>query len=83
MGVKPGESHQRPESEVPEMNSNEPALRGLWLAVITLAALVLGVCSGVAFHVSGAELPTSLGSGGGAFVAVMTLGLSARRFLSD
>jgi hypothetical protein len=65
------------------MNSTDPALRGLWLAIIAIAALVVALCAGVVIRASGAELPAALGAGGGTFAAAVTLGLTARKFLSD
>jgi len=55
--------------------------RGLWLAVIALAALVVALIAGLTVYVAGAPLPVALGDGGMAFVAAVTLGIACWQFL--
>jgi hypothetical protein len=65
------------------MNHNDPALRGLWLAIIVLGSLFAATAVGELIRAAGAQLPVSLEAGAGTFVSLIGLGLAARRFLTD
>jgi hypothetical protein len=65
------------------MSTNDPALRGLWLAVIFVGSIVAATAGGAAFRAAGAPLPQALGAAFTVFVGVVTLSLAARRFLTE
>lgn len=65
------------------MNHNDPALRGLWLAIIVLGSLFAATAVGELIRAAGAQLPAALEASGGTFVGLVGLGLAARRFLTD
>jgi hypothetical protein len=64
-------------------NNDTAAQRGLWLAVIVLAAAFLAVCSAALLHALGVDTPTCLGAGGITFATTMTLCIAAWRFLRE
>lgn len=59
------------------------ATRGLWLAIIALGSMMMAALACAVFRLLGVDLATALGTGGAAFVATMTLGIAARKYLSD
>jgi hypothetical protein len=65
------------------VSTKEPTLRGLWLAVILLGGIVAGALGGAAFRAAGAPTTQALGAAVTVFVGAVTLGLAARRFLTD
>ena len=56
--------------------------RGLWSAIIFLAALLLGVIAGAVMRASGSGLPEALQVGGTAFLGLAGLGMAIHRFVT-
>lgn len=90
--VQPGyrrSAGTRRETEVSEVmkrnidTERDVATRGLWLAIIVLGSMMAATLTCVVFRLLGVDLATALGTGGAAFVATMTLGIAARKYLSD
>ena len=65
------------------MEGNERAFRGVWLALILLGALVGAVLAAGTVRAVGGEVVVVLATGGGAFLGLATLGLTARKFLTE
>jgi hypothetical protein len=65
------------------MENEKKASRGIWLAIITLSALVLSTLSGLTFYALSTPIPGVLGVGGVVFVSVITVGLMVWNFLTD
>ena len=59
-----------------------PPNRPLWLAIIVLAAVIIAVGSGVALYLARDTPADALVGSGAAFVAAMTVGMAASRYLS-
>lgn len=59
-----------------------PSNRPIWLAIITISAVLVSAGVGFLLHLAKADPVTTLEATGGAFVATMTLGLAVSRFLS-
>ena len=62
--------------------SSNASNRGIWSAIIVLAALVVGGAAGVLFHVCGGQAPAALQVGGGAFLGVAALGIALYNFIT-
>ncbi|UJV42676.1 hypothetical protein CVT30_25095 [Streptomyces sp. AMCC400023] len=69
--------------EVCPMEGSDRALRGVWLALILLGSLVGAVLAAGAVRAVGGEVVVVLATGGGAFLGLATLGLTARKFLTE
>jgi hypothetical protein len=66
------------------MSGNQtPSNRSVWLAIISLTAVIAAAGSGFLLHLVGATPAAALSGSGVAFVATMTLAMAAWRFLSD
>jgi hypothetical protein len=64
--------------------SNQPRWhRGMYLAIIVLAAVVAALAAGMAFLMAGATATTVLSVGGVSFVAVAGLGISGWKFVES
>ena len=59
-----------------------PPNRPVWLAIITLAAVIIAVGSSTALHLARDGPAGALVGSGAAFVATMTVGMAASRHLS-
>jgi hypothetical protein len=62
-----------------QVPSNRPA----WLAIIVIVALLLAGGAGFVLHLAKASPAAALTGAGAAFVATMTLGMGASRFLGS
>jgi hypothetical protein len=56
--------------------------RPIWLAIIVLAAVIVGAASGFVLHLAHADPAAALVGSGAAFAAAMTIGMAASRFLA-
>lgn len=65
------------------MPNHDPALRGLWAAVIMLGALLAAMLSTGALWALGAPAYASLGAGGATLIGAATLGFTLRKFLTE
>jgi hypothetical protein len=65
------------------MNGNNPAQRGIWLAIILLASLGVAAVASALFHLAGAAVLTVMGASGAAFIGVASLGFAAHRFMTE
>jgi hypothetical protein len=70
-------------STAPVPAAPPPSNRPVWLAIIILTAVIAAAASGLLLHLAKATPAASLVGSGAAFVATMTLGMAASRFLSD
>jgi hypothetical protein len=59
-----------------------PSNRPVWLAIIVLAAVIIAAGSGVALYLARDTPADVLVGSGAAFVAAMTVGMAASRYLS-
>jgi hypothetical protein len=59
---------------------NDPAVRGLWLAITTLAAVIVGAAGGLLGWAGGMNPPTAILTGGGAFAGTILIILTVLRF---
>jgi len=59
-----------------------PPNRPVWLAIIVLAAVIIAGGSGLALHLARDTPAGALVGSGAAFVATMTVGMAASRYLS-
>jgi hypothetical protein len=59
------------------------SLRGVWLAIIVLASLMVASAVALVLLATGADLAKVLGMSGAAFLGSATLGIAARRFLDE
>ena len=59
-----------------------PSDRPVWLAIIFIVAVLAATGAGFALHLTKASSTATLTGAGTAFVATMTLGMAASRFLS-
>ena len=59
-----------------------PPNRPVWLAIIVLAAVIIAAGSGLALHLARDTPADALVGSGAAFVATMTVGMAASRYLS-
>lgn len=59
-------------------SSNRP----IWLAIITIVAVLVAAGTGFLLHLAKADPTTMLMAVGGAFATTMTLGIAVSRFLS-
>lgn len=57
-----------------------PTVRGLWLAIATLTAVIVGTAAGLLAWAGGLNPPTAILTGGGAFAGTVLLILTAMRF---
>lgn len=57
-----------------------PTVRGLWLAIATLTAVIVGATAGLLAWAGGLNPPTAILTGGGAFAGTVLLILTAMRF---
>jgi hypothetical protein len=62
---------------------SDPNIRGLWLAISTLAATLVAVCAGLLSWADGASPPAAVIAGGAAFASAILLLLGVVRFVSD
>jgi predicted membrane-bound spermidine synthase len=62
--------------------SREPSNRPVWLAIIFIMAVLVAAGAGFVLHLARATAADTLTGSGGAFVAAMTLGMAASRYLS-
>ncbi|MEU8024636.1 hypothetical protein AB0B88_20745 [Micromonospora haikouensis] len=58
----------------------DPTLRGLWLAIATLAACIVAATTGLLAWAGGMNPPTAILTAGGAFAGTILLILTAVRF---
>jgi flagellar basal body-associated protein FliL len=58
-----------------------PSNRSVWLAIIVIMAVLAAAGAGFVLHLAKASPSSTLTGAGGAFVAAMTLGMAASRFL--
>lgn len=65
------------------MGNSKMAFRGIWLAIIVLTAAIAGALAGVVFYATRALLPTVIGVAGAVFVGVVSIGMSAWKFLTE
>jgi hypothetical protein len=65
------------------VNGNHPSQRGIWLAIILLASLSAATAAGGLFYAAGAAVPAVMGASGAAFMGAASLGLGARRFMTE
>jgi hypothetical protein len=65
------------------METNTKAFRGIWLAIIVLAALVCSTLSGLTFYALGTPIPDAIGVAGAVFIGAIGLGMKMWRFLAD
>lgn len=65
------------------MDNNVTAFRGVWLAIILLAALVCSILSGLTFYALSTPLPGVIGAAGAVFISVTGIGMKVWRFLRD
>jgi hypothetical protein len=66
------------------MSGNQtPSNRPVWLAIISLTAVIAAAGCGFLLYVAGATPAAALAGSGAAFVGTMTLAMAAWRFLSD
>ena len=59
-----------------------PSNRPVWLAIIVLAAVIIAAGSGVVLYLARDTPADALVGSGAAFVAAMTVGMAASRYLS-
>jgi hypothetical protein len=59
---------------------SDPTVRSLWLAITTLAAVLVGTVSGLLGWAGGMNAPTAVLTGGSAFAGTILLILTALRF---
>jgi flagellar basal body-associated protein FliL len=59
-----------------------PSNRSVWLAIIVIMATLAAAGAGFTLHLANASPSSTLTGAGAAFVAAMTLGMAASRFLS-
>ncbi|MEU8048095.1 hypothetical protein AB0B71_28610 [Micromonospora echinofusca] len=59
---------------------SNPAVRGLWLAIATLTAALVGATAGLLAWAGGLNPPTAVLTGGGAFAGTVLLVLTVIRF---
>ncbi|MGH3530240.1 MAG: hypothetical protein ACRDS0_09540 [Pseudonocardiaceae bacterium] len=64
-------------------HSSRIAFRGIWLAIIILAAVVVGSLAGWVFYAIGALLPTAIGAASTVFVGVVCIGIKVWTFLVE
>jgi len=69
----------RLEEGLPELDTS---LRGLWLAVFALTALVVGLIAGVLTWAAGAGVLAAIFAGAGGFVGTIVLLLAAAEFVA-
>jgi hypothetical protein len=60
-----------------------PSDRPVWLAIIFIVAVLIAAGAGFALHLTKASPTATLTGASTAFVAAMTLGMAASRFLSS
>jgi hypothetical protein len=65
------------------MDNTASATRGLWLTIIVTAAAVVATITGLIFLIAPAPLLGVVGSAGATFAASVSLGITARRFLTE
>lgn len=65
------------------MDTKRHEFRGIWLAIIVLAAAVCSTLSGLTLYALGAPLPGVVGVAGGVFIGVAGVGMNMRKFLVD
>ncbi|SCF23296.1 hypothetical protein GA0070558_1689 [Micromonospora haikouensis] len=58
----------------------DPTARGLWLAIATLTAVIVGATAGLLAWAGGLNPPTAILTAGGAFAGTMLLFLTIVRF---
>ncbi|MEU9159110.1 hypothetical protein AB0D29_02330 [Streptomyces sp. NPDC048424] len=64
------------------MTVNNPAFRGVWLAIITIGSFVGAVVAFAIFLWAEQGLAASCAAGGATFAGLMFLGFGARQFLA-
>jgi len=62
---------------------SDEGLRGLWLAVALLAAVIAGVAGGAIYKIAGGRATESLAAGAAVFGGIMTLWFAAWRYLTN
>jgi hypothetical protein len=62
--------------------SSNAGNRGIWGAIIMLAALVVGGAAGALFYACGGQAPAALQVGGGAFLGMAALGIALYNFVT-
>ncbi len=60
-----------------------PSNRPVWLAIIFITAVLAATGAGFLLHLTKASPTSALTGAGAAFVATMTLGMAASRFLTS
>lgn len=65
------------------MSNPDLAHRGLWLAIIVIAGLVVATAGGGVLLLAGAAVPIVLAAAGAGFIALVTLGMACHRFLTS
>ena len=60
-----------------------PSNRSVWLAIIVMMAVLVAAGAGFALHLAKASPSSTVTGAGAAFVAAMTLGIAASRFLDS
>jgi len=58
----------------------DSTVRGLWLAIFTLTAVIVGAAAGLLAWAGGLNPPTAILTGGGALGGTLLLGLALVRF---
>ncbi len=59
------------------MTNDMLILKGIWLAIIVLAAVLVGGVAGLTSWAAGAATPAALNAAGAAFLGCATLGLAS------
>jgi hypothetical protein len=62
--------------------STNASNRGIWTAIILLAALVIGGAAGVSFHACGGDLSAAVQMGGEAILGLAALGMAIYNFIT-
>jgi hypothetical protein len=63
--------------------STPTAPRSIWIALVLLAAAIVAVAAGLLAFASGAQLPTALLTGGGAFAGTTAILIALLNFALD
>lgn len=73
-------------SRVPTIEGHQPlsssTIRGLWLAITVLIAILVGASGGLLAWAGGMNPPTAILTGGGAFTGTVLLVLTMLRFVT-
>ncbi|MET7346419.1 hypothetical protein [Streptomyces mirabilis] len=65
------------------MSDEGGSLKGIWLAIIVLSALLGAGVAAAVFSLAGAGVTASLAAGGATFLGLATLGIAVRKYLGD